>query len=98
MWDWIMLATIQPHYLTHTGLVCEKNPVANVGRVVTIVPAGLLTLLLLAGSTVTNAQVPIFPENIQFPSLSNLGLATVVKNITFSIKFLLWVVLMGIYR
>lgn len=53
------------------------------------VHADLLMLFLFAGSWVTNGKIPILPENVSFPSDSNLGRATAAKNMTFVKKFLL---------
>ena len=47
------------------------------------VPASRFPLLLWAGCIVTNGNTPIFPENISFPSPSNLGRVMAAKNIPF---------------
>jgi hypothetical protein len=46
---------------------------------ISIVPAGLLTLDLFAGSYVTKGKQPIFPSKVQFLLESNLGRARTVK-------------------
>jgi len=40
---------------------------------VSIVPTTLLTLVLLAGTSVTNGKTPIFLSKTSFPCESNLG-------------------------
>src|SRR4051812_17109763 len=54
---------------------------------VSSVPDGLLTLDLFAGNLSTKGNTPIFPDHVSLPSLSNLGLATATKNITFMMSF-----------
>jgi hypothetical protein len=54
---------------------------------VSSIPLGRLPLFLAAGTSLSKGQTPFFPGNVTLPALSNLGLATTVRNITFPIRF-----------
>jgi hypothetical protein len=69
--------------------------VTEVIALVINVPLSLLGLSLFASSWKVKVHMPIFGSKVILPSSSYLGRAVAHRNITFSMKYLLFAILSG---